>query len=37
MDKNALLKQCAELGIQIKGRFTKSELLEKLKNLNQKK
>ena len=37
MDKNALLKQCEELGIQIKGRFTKSELLEKIKEAQQPK
>jgi hypothetical protein len=36
MDKNALLKQCAELGIQLKGRFTKAELLEKIKEAEPK-
>jgi hypothetical protein len=36
MDKNALLKQCAELGIQLKGRFTKAELLEKIKEAQPK-
>jgi hypothetical protein len=35
MDKNALLNQCAELGIQIKGRLTKAELLEKIKEAQQ--
>ena len=35
MDKNALLKQCEELGIQIKGRLTKAELLEKIKEAQQ--
>jgi hypothetical protein len=35
MDKNALLKQCAELGIQIKGRLTKSQLIEKIKTAQQ--
>ena len=37
MDKNALLKQCAELGIQIKGRLTKAQLLEKIKEYLQPK
>lgn len=37
MDKNALLKQCAELGIQIKGRLTKAQLLEKINDFQQPK
>jgi len=37
MDKNALLNQCAELGIQLKSRFTKAELLEKIKEAQPKK
>ena len=37
MDKNALLKQCAELGIQIKSRLTKAQLLEKIKESLQPK
>ena len=36
MDKNTLLKQCAELGIKCKSRITNSELFELLK-INQSK
>ena len=35
MDKNALINKCAELGIQIKGRLTKAELLEKIKEVQE--
>ena len=37
MDKNALLKQCAELGIKNVTKLKKSELLEKINEFQQSK
>ena len=37
MDKNALLKQCAELGIKNITKLTKAQLLEKIKESLQPK